>query len=114
MKINNKFLMAAGMIAASVSSLSIQAQNTTSGYFLDNYTYRYQMNPAFGNETNFVSFPGLGNLNLAMRGSMHLTDIFHVVDGKTVLFTNPEVSASFLNNVPKVCLLYTSPSPRDS
>lgn len=102
MKINNKFLMAAGMIAASVSSLSIQAQNTTSGYFLDNYTYRYQMNPAFGNETNFVSFPGLGNLNLAMRGSMHLTDIFHVVDGKTVLFTNPEVSASFLNNVPKV------------
>lgn len=38
MKINNKFLMAAGMIAASVSSLSIQAQNTTSGYFLDNYT----------------------------------------------------------------------------
>ena len=102
MKINNKFLMAAGMIAASVSSLSLQAQNTTSGYFLDNYTYRYQMNPAFGNETNFVSFPGLGNLNLAMRGSMHLTDIFHVVDGKTVLFTNPEVSASFLNNVPKV------------
>ncbi len=55
MKINNKFLMAAGMIAASVSSLSLQAQNTTSGYFLDNYTYRYQMNPAFGNERRILS-----------------------------------------------------------
>lgn len=102
MKINNKFLMAAGMIAASVSTLSLQAQETTSGYFLDNYTYRYKMNPAFGNETNFVSFPGLGNLNLAMRGSIHVTDFIHVVDGKTVLFTNPGVSSSFINNMPEM------------
>ncbi len=79
--------------------LAVSAQNTNSGYFLDNYTYRYQLNPAFGNDMNFVSFPGLGSPDLAMRGNLHLTEIFHVVDGRTVLFTNPAVSSSVLDGL---------------
>lgn len=85
--------------AALAAAATVSAQNTNSGYFLDGYTYRYQMNPAFGNSMNFVSFPALGNINVAMRGNLHMTDIFHVVDGRTVLFTNPAVSASFLNDL---------------
>ena len=73
------------------------AQITYSGYFLDNYTYRYQMNPAFGNEDGFVSMPVLGNVNVAMRGNLHLTDVLYNVDGKTVLFTNPGVPQSAVN-----------------
>lgn len=76
---------------ALISFASASAQHTYSGYFLDNYTYRYQMNPAFGNKDGFVSFPVLGNVNIAMRGNLHLTDVLYNVGGKTVLFTNPEV-----------------------
>lgn len=90
--------MAVATVMVSVSSAAM-GQNTNSGYFLDNYTYRYQLNPAYGNQSNFVSIPALGGLNVAMRGNLNVKDIFHVVDGKTVLFTNPAVSASVLGNL---------------
>lgn len=70
------------------------AQTTYSGYFLDNYTYRYQLNPAFAPESGFAGMPAIGNFNLAMRGNLHVSDVVYNVDGKTVLFTNPGVSAS--------------------
>ncbi len=70
------------------------AQNTYSGYFLDNYAYRFQMNPAFGNDKGFISFPAIGNLNLAMRGNLHLSDVVYKRGGKTVLFTNPGIGVA--------------------
>jgi len=54
-----KYALAAGLFA---TALTAAAQDTYSGYFLDNYTYRYQMNPAMGNRSNFVSMPVLGNI----------------------------------------------------
>lgn len=81
------------MAAAAATPAIVSAQNTYSGYFLDNYNYRYEMNPAFGNTRNYVGMPGLGNVNVAMHGTLHLTDILYNVDGKTVLFTNPGVAA---------------------
>lgn len=93
-----KHIALGGML---ISSAAIYAQNTNSAYFLDNYNYRYQMNPAFGNEMNFVSIPGVGNINVAMRGSLHLEDVIHTIDGRTVLFTNPDVSPSFLKDMPE-------------
>ena len=104
MKTSIKLFAAVAMIGFAGSAY---AQNTNSGYFLDGYNYRYQMNPAFGNSMNFVSIPGLGNVNAAMRGTINLDDIFHVVDGKTVLFTNPCVSDSFLNGLNSVSHLGT-------
>lgn len=89
MKTIIKFALSAAVVA---SALPIAAQNTYSGYFLDNYDYAFQMNPAFGNEKNFVSFPALGNLNIGVRGSLHVKDVLYNVDGRTVLFTNPKVS----------------------
>lgn len=77
-----------------VTTFSVTGQNTNSAYFIDNYTYRYQLNPAYDNDKNFVSMPGLGNLNVGMNGSLNLTDILYVRNGKTVLFSNPNVSAS--------------------
>lgn len=91
MKTINKFLTVATVAACATGVAS--AQNTYSGYFIDDYIYKYQMNPAFGNEDKFVSFPGLGNLNIGMQGNLHLKSIFYNVNGKTSLFTNPEVSA---------------------
>lgn len=86
--------------AALLSVTTIAAQTSRSGYFLDNFNYGYDLNPAFGNDMNFVSIPGVGNLNVAMRGNLHVKDLIHSVDGKTVLFTNPGVSDSFLKDIP--------------
>lgn len=70
------------------------AQSTKSGYFVDGYLYKYQMNPAIGNDQNFVSIPGLGNLNINMHGNLHLSDVLYNVDGHTTTFLNPGVSAA--------------------
>lgn len=79
------------IIGFSVASLAVAAQNTYSGYFLENYNYRYQLNPAFGNSKNFISMPAIGNLNVSFNGNIDLKDILYNVDGQTVLFTNPKV-----------------------
>lgn len=93
MKTLKTILIMASVVAASAAA---NAQTTYSGYFLDNYTYRYEMNPAFGNSKGFVSMPVLGNFNTAIRGNLHLLDIFYKSPngGKTMLFTNPQVSVS--------------------
>ena len=86
-------VMVAGAILA-IGAVSASAQNTYSAYFLDNYLYRHQMNPAFGNESGFVGFPVLGNINAGMRGNLHIDDVLYNIDGKTSLFTNPNISVS--------------------
>ena len=75
------------------------AQYTNSGYFTDGYLYRHEINPAFGNQQNYISFPALGNINLGIRGNLNLKDYIYNIDGKTTTFLNPKVDASdFLNN----------------
>lgn len=97
MKNLRKYIRTATVLMCLSSIGLTKAQNTYSGYFLDNYTYRFQMNPAFGNEDNFVSFPALGNVNVSMRGNLHLSSVLYNIDGKTVLFTNPNVPQSVVN-----------------
>lgn len=93
MKTIKTLIIVSSVVAASAIA---DAQTTYSGYFLDNYTYRYEMNPAFGNSKGFVSMPVLGNFNTAIRGTLHLSDIFYKNPngGKTLLFTNPQIPVS--------------------
>lgn len=86
-----KHILSVALALAAVGITTAQT-NTYSGYFMDNFLYRYQMNPAMGNERNFVSFPGLGNVTASTQGTVHLNKIFYVHDGKTVLFTNPDLT----------------------
>lgn len=87
MKTINKYILSAFCTVAVTTS--VFAQNTYSGYFLDDFLYRFQMNPAMGNEKNFVGFPGLGNLSFSTDGSLHLNKFLYNMDGRTVLFINP-------------------------
>lgn len=81
-------------------SVAAFAQNTNSAYFTDGYLFRHEMNPAFGNEKNYISVPALGNVNFAMRGNIGLSDILYNVNGKTATFMHPGVSAGeFLGNI---------------
>lgn len=89
-----------GATMAFICCNNAAAQSTESGYYVDDYTYRYQMNPAMGNSKNFVAMPALGNLNLGMHGNLHLRDVIYNVDGRTTTFLNPGVStAEFLGNL---------------
>ena len=83
-----KYILSGALAIAGLGVMSAQT-NTYSGYFLDNFLYRYQINPALGNDNNFVSFPGLGNMSIGTAGTVHLNKILYNLDGKTVLFTNP-------------------------
>ena len=87
------------MAAATIAPAA--AQNRPA-YFLENYSYRYQMNPAMGRDGSFdISMPLLGNFNLGVTGNVGIDAILYNRGGKTVLFTHPEVSASeAMKNIP--------------
>ena len=83
-----------------VSATGAHAQYLTSGYFNDNYLLRHEMNPAFAPERNYVSFPGLGNINMSMRGNIGVKDVFFNRNGRTVTFMNSAVGVGeFLKNI---------------
>lgn len=89
--INKKHL---ALFLASASMLTAAAQESSTGYFLENYNMRWQMNPAMGNRNGYVGFPGLGNINVGVSSNFKVTDFIYARNGKTVLFTNPNVSTS--------------------
>jgi len=93
MKNSIKVTACAALLAAS-SAVGALAQNR-SAYFLDNYTYGYQMNPALApDRKGEVSFPALGNLNFGVMGNFGVSSFFYNRNGKTVTFLHPDVSAS--------------------
>ena len=54
------------------------AQSLRSGYFLEGYTYRHLMNPAFSPERNYIAVPGIGNINVGAQSNVGLnTFIYH-------------------------------------
>ena len=77
MKRLGKYIIAATMASACGN---IMAQGLNSGYFTEDYKFRHNLNPAFGNEQNYISLPALGNLNVRTQGNFGLGD---------VLFDNP-------------------------
>lgn len=101
----NKYIKTSIISAVAVLSFGASAQNTNSAYFTEGYTHRYQLNPAFANERNFIAIPGVGNVNAATRGTIGLDNIFFNVDGRTTTFMNPAVDASFLNDINNVSRL---------
>lgn len=95
MKSTYKLLLASALMAGTTAGAMAQA--SYSGYFLENYTHRYELNPALvdmSKNNYFVAMPVLGNMNIGFQGNLHLTDVLYNVNGQTVLFTNPDISAS--------------------
>lgn len=84
---------AAALSLAAFATFTAQAQDNQSGYFVEDYTYRFLMNPAMGNSKNFVAIPALGNLGFGIHGNLGVSDVIYNVDGRTTTFLNPGVSA---------------------
>lgn len=94
----NRLLLAAAMLAVSVSGMG-QALN--SAYYTTDFKARHTLNPAFGNEQNYVSIPGLGNVNVAMRGNfgyqnvvMHNPLYGQPGQKRMTTFMNPYITAA--------------------
>lgn len=97
MKFNIKSILAVAVLSISTASM---AQELQSGYFTDGYLYRHDMNPAIGNERNYVAMPFLSNINVNLHGNLNLKNFLYNVDGRTVSFLHPDVETDkFLSKI---------------
>lgn len=79
---------------------SAAAQTINSAYFTEDYKFRHMLNPAFGNEQNYVSIPALGNISVNTHGNFGYRDVImsnpmypSLSDKKMTTFMNPYISA---------------------
>lgn len=79
---------------------STAAQTINSAYFTEDYKFRHMLNPAFGNEQNYVSIPALGNISVNTHGNFGYRDVImsnpmypSLSDKKMTTFLNPYISA---------------------
>lgn len=101
MKRINK-IAAALLFAVSLPTASVLAQNSMrAAYFLEGYTYRHQMNPAFASERNYVGMPILGNFNIELQSTLGLSNfLYKLPNGDLTTFLNESVSSSeFLDDL---------------
>lgn len=96
--IYNKAIVAASMLMACSGAM---AQELNSAYYTEDYNFRHEMNPAYGNEQNYVSIPALGNINVGLHGNFGYQDVvlhnpMYGIEGgkKMTTFMNPYISAS--------------------
>lgn len=80
---------------------AVTAQTMNSAYFTSDYKYRHDLNPAYGNEQNYISWPALGNLNVSTHGNFGYGDVVmnnpmfgKGSDKKMTTFLNPYISSS--------------------
>ena len=79
---------------------SAAAQTINSAYFTEDYKFRHMLNPAFGNEQNYVSIPALGNISVNTHGNFGYRDVImsnpmypSLSSKKMTTFLNPYISA---------------------
>ena len=98
MKNLNKYLAVAVMVGAATGG---SAQALNSGYFLDGYLFKHQLNPALESDKAYFSIPVLGNINIGTRGNIGLGNfLYPTANGGLTTFMNSSISADeFLNGL---------------
>jgi hypothetical protein len=98
----NKALTVAALLLMSATSYS---QSSGSGYFLEGFNQRYQLNPAFGPERGFfLVIPGISNIQVDAQSSVGLSNfLFESTSkpGMLTTFMSSDISAQqFLDGLP--------------
>ncbi len=89
------------LTAATLLSISASAQSFRSGYFLDNYTYGYRINPAQVNEKGFLGI-AIGNIDLQNYSNIGVGSLLFNRDNAIVTGLNKKVTAEeFLGKLNK-------------
>lgn len=86
-----------------LSGFSVNSQTLHSLYFLEGNNQRHNLNPAFTSETNYVTFPALGNLYIGANSNIGLGAVMRPVGNEMITFLNSSVSvedalSKFKNN----------------
>lgn len=96
-----KYRLLSSLIALSLCGFA-SAQELQSGYFMDNYLYRYRLNPAFANDADFAGI-GIGNIGFDMSTKTGLDKFLFKNGNKLVTGLNSSVSSeSFIGGLPDV------------
>ena len=87
-----KKIVLSSLLLLSVSA-AVLAQDFKTGYFLDNYTYSYRLNPAAPMEEDSYSFfaVGLGNVTAEARSNLGIYSFFRPVGDEYYFFTESDV-----------------------
>jgi hypothetical protein len=82
----------------SMTATQISAQVLHAAYFTQDFKYRHDMNPAFGNDQDYISLPGAGNINIKTMGNFGYEDVVKdnplyptQSDKKKTTFMNPYI-----------------------
>ena len=84
-----------GIVLFFASALTVHAQGLNSAYFTQGYTFRHIENPAIGNDRNYISVPGIGNVGFDVRGNFGLDGVLWENlwgQEKTTTFMNPNIT----------------------
>lgn len=95
-KIKTKLVLAATLMATATAAM---AQGLNSAYYTDNYNFRHDMNPAYGNSENYLAVPVLGNVTVSTHGNFGYQDVVlnnplygQAGQKKMTTFMNPYIS----------------------
>lgn len=98
-----RYILAAGVAAVASSALAQEAPR--SAYFMDGYSYRHELNPAFMGERNYVSIPVLANFDVSLFSNVGVNTFLYKTDKpgyKLTTFMSPSVDAQeFLGKLAK-------------
>ncbi len=62
-------------VALATIATGAMAQSINSAYYTEDYKFRHDLNPAFGNEQNYISIPALGNISVNTHGNFGYQDV---------------------------------------
>lgn len=85
------------MAVAAITCLAghVSAQDLRTGFLSDQFYYRHNINPAIENDSNYMSFPFLGNINVDMMGNFGYEEL--VRDNPLYPDRSNKKKTSFLN-----------------
>lgn len=94
-----KIKIIATVAVASIVYATAAAQGAPrTAYFLDGYSFRHELNPAFGGERNYISIPMLGNNDISLASNVGVnTFLYKTAPGspyKLTTFMSPTVDAN--------------------
>ena len=75
--------------------------NLRTGYFLDGYTYKHKLNPAFGGDRGYFAIPVAGYVSAGVESNLALSTLLYPTgDGTLTTFLSPSVKAEdFLSKI---------------
>lgn len=96
-----KRLFCIALIALSFAATTSAQHNLRTGYFLDGYTYKHKLNPAFGGDRGYFAIPVIGYTTAGVETNLSLSTLLYPTnDGKLTTFLSPTVSAEdFLSKI---------------